>query len=119
MKALHAAICLVLTGVATPLLAQTFHLKCAIGAPAADNSHYSWIAIDQAANFMRVNGDALPLSVTNEKYSSRSRDTGAFATLRSIDRTSGEITVATIYEGRIASTVKGSCEKADPPSAKF
>lgn len=105
--------------VAPNLHAQTIHLRCSIGGPFADGSHISWIAIDQAANFMRVNGDALPLNVTNEKYTSRSRETSSFATLRSIDRMSGEISVATVYQGRIESTTKGLCEKAEPPAAKF
>lgn len=98
---------------------QPLHLKCAVGDPLPDGSHVSWITIDQTANFMRVNGDALVLTMTNDRYSSRSRETGAFSTLRSIDRHTGEITIATVYQGRIAATVKGTCEKAELPAPKL
>jgi hypothetical protein len=99
--------------------AQSLHLKCAVGGPFADESHVSWIEIDQAANSMRVKGESLALNVTADRYSSTSRGTKAFSTLHSIDRATGEITVADLYEGKIVGTKKGSCEKGTPPATKF
>jgi hypothetical protein len=99
--------------------AAAFNLRCLVKDDKADTQNESWIAIDVEANYMRVSGSALELSVTNEYYSSKTKPVAGFTTIRRIDRSSGEIVVTELYQSSVAWQQKGTCERADPPKAKF
>lgn len=101
------------------LYAEPIHLKCAVGGPYSDDSHISWVEIDQGANSMRVKGESLPLNVTTHRYSSSVQNTRAFATSNSIDRETGEMVIVVTYEGKVVSSKKGTCERGTPPATKF
>lgn len=68
---------------------------------------------------MRVDGQATPLNMTNEVYSTRTPEAGGFSTIYAVNRNTGKLTVATTYQGAIALKVDGSCEPATPPATKF
>lgn len=116
MKMFIAAAALICAGQAC---ADQLNLKCTLTDGKDGTQSESWIVIDPAANYMRVDGVARPLNVTNERYAS-SQESGPFIRMTSIDRNTGEISVSSLFQGKIVLPKKGSCEKAaPPPPAKF
>lgn len=99
------------------LAAQTT-LRCTVKDLKDGVQSETWVVIDPEANYMRVNGVARPLVMSNERYSS-SQQIGSFTQTTVIDRNSGEITVSSLYQGEVVLPGRGSCEKATPPTPKF
>lgn len=71
--------------------AEPLTLKCVVKSPG--DSYDLWLVIDTQNNKMRVDGTANELSVTNERYSSRSARVAGFVTVYSMDRQTGELTI--------------------------
>lgn len=95
------------------------NLRCTL-TDLKDGTHSeSWIVIDPDANYMRIDGVARPLTMTNERYTS-SQQIGSFTRISTIDRNTGEIKVSSLYQGQVVLPHTGTCEKATPPpAAKF
>jgi hypothetical protein len=104
---------------ADPALAEVVNLKCSLSDPKGGPPMDSWVSIDQAQNLMRVNGEGLPLVMTNESYASRSLPVAGFITVRNINRQTGAITVSQLSGSQVFGVMKGSCERSDPPPTKF
>lgn len=100
-------------------LAQPINLKWSVENPKNNSRYESWIGIDTASNFMRIDGAALELKVTNDVYSSTTRPVAGFRTVRVIDRETGNLTITELYGSDIAWRHTGTCEKAEPPTRKF
>jgi hypothetical protein len=103
--------------------AEVINLKCQTQDATGGKKVESWIAIDASQNIMRINGEALPLILTNDAYTSRTKMVAGFVTINRIDRQSGEIVRTTLYQedrdGSRAIVDKGTCERANPPPTKF
>ncbi|MGJ7497495.1 hypothetical protein ACSFA8_20805 [Variovorax sp. RT4R15] len=116
MRTLLLALTMLCTG---QVLAQQVNLKCTLTFLKDGTQSETWIVVDPVANYMRVNGVARPLTMSNDRYSS-SQQIGAFTKITAIDRNTGEINVSSLYEGQVVLPYRGSCEKAaPPPAAKF
>jgi len=107
------AIALMLAGQA---FADQVNLRCSLTDLKDGRQSESWIVIDPASNYMRVDGVARPLTMSNERYSS-SQQIGSFTKITSIDRVTGEINVTSLYQGQVVLPHKGNCEKAVPQTA--
>ena len=99
--------------------AEPINLKCLVQDPKEGKQYESWIVVDTAANYMRVNGAALELSITNEYYSSTTKPVGGFITVRRLNRSNGELLVSELYQSSVARVQKGTCERSEPPPTKF
>lgn len=114
-KACFVLSALAATGVS---LAEPLHLRCTSNDSKGGASSETWVVIDVDANSMRVNGQAYPLNMTNEAYSSVQRS-GPFTMVRTIDRRTGGYKATDVYEGKPVIERIGECEKSQPPATKF
>lgn len=116
MRKFVAAMALLCAG---QTFAQQVNLRCVLTDLKDGKQSETWIVIDPVANYMRIDGVARALTMTNERYSS-SQQISAFTKITTIDRNTGEISVSSLYEGQVVLPHKGACEKASPPpAAKF
>lgn len=98
--------------------AQQVILKCNVTDLKDGKQSETWIVIDAASNSMRVDGVSRPLVMSNTHYASSERS-GPFLRTTSVDRTTGEISMSSLYEGEVVLPRKGTCEKAALPATKF
>lgn len=77
------------------------------------------LVIDVRNNLMRADGPAIPLSVTDDVYSSVASVTRDFKTVRSVNRHTGKLLIGEMYGGQVTSRRTGVCEKTEPKISKF
>lgn len=120
MRRVHircVAFALTLLGGAAQCFAEPINLKCTMQDDKI-GQYVSQIAIDPGANYMRVNGSALALNMTDDYYSSAERGSiPGYVVIRYIDRKTGQIKITTMLGSQVRDESKGICDKAPPPAA--
>lgn len=111
MKMFIAGAALICAGQAS---ADQLSLRCTLTDLKDGTRSESWVVIEPAANYMRVDGVARPLTMSNDRYST-SQQIGSFNKITTIDRNTGEINISSVYQGEIVLPKRGVCEKAAPP----